>query len=185
LQELIACGFVKPVYPINKTKEDVLYRLVDEYTIFYFKFIADGKGSIRWLDMFNTNIYKVWCGYAFENVCLRHTESIKTALGIAGVLTSAYSWQHKGDKTAGAQIDLLLNRNDNCINLFEAKFYNAPYEVAKQYADAPLHKKSVFAAKTKTRKNIFITLITPYGCEVNKYCNSIVTNQLKADDLFR
>ncbi len=185
LQELISCGFVKPIYPVNKTKEDVLYRLLDEYSIFYLKFIADGKGNTRWLDMFNTNTYKVWCGYAFENICLRHTESIKKALGITGILTSEYSWQYKGDKAAtGAQIDLLIDRNDNCINLCEAKFYNTIFEVSKQYADVLLQKKSAFIAQTKTRKNIFITLITPYGCAANKYYNSMVTNQLTADDLF-
>ena len=37
LQELAACGFIKLIYPINKVKEDILYRLIDEYSIFYLK----------------------------------------------------------------------------------------------------------------------------------------------------
>ena len=185
LQELIYCGFVRAVFPINKTKEDVLYRLLDEYSIFHLKFISGTTGSQRWLEMFNTNTYKVWCGYAFENICLRHTGAIKNALGIAGVTTSEYSWQHKGTALAtGTQIDLLIDRNDNCINLCEAKFYNGPLDVSKQYADTLLKKKTVFANHTKTKKNIFITLITPYGCRADKYYNSIVTNQLIAADLF-
>jgi len=185
LQELISCGFIKPIFPVNKAKEDVLYRLMDEYTIFYFKFIADGKGNRRWLDIFNTNTYKVWCGFAFENICLRHTGSIKKALGITGILTSEYSWQQQGDKlNACTQIDLLIDRNDNAINLCEAKFYNTFFEVSKQYAATLLYKKSLFLTQTKSRKNIFITIITPYGCLVNKYYNSTVTNQLSANDLF-
>jgi hypothetical protein len=185
LQELISCGFIKPIYPVNKTKEDILYRLLDEYSIFYLRFIAEGKGNARWLDMFNTNTYKVWCGFAFENVCLRHTESIKKALGITGILTSEYSWQYKDVKaTTGAQIDLLIDRNDNCINLCEVKFYNGHFEVTKQYADILLQKQLKFATQTKTKKNIFITLITPYGCVLSKYYNSVVTNQLTVGDLF-
>jgi uncharacterized protein len=35
LQELLHCGFIKTIYPINKQKEDVLYRLMDAYTIFF------------------------------------------------------------------------------------------------------------------------------------------------------
>jgi uncharacterized protein len=185
LQELIACGFVTTIYPINKTKEDVLYRLLDEYSIFYLKFIDGTAGSRRWLEMFNTNAYKVWCGYAFENVCLRHTEAIKKALGITGITTSEYSWQHKGTPSAtGTQIDLLIDRNDNCINLCEAKFYNASFEMNKQYADTLLKKKTIFAAQTKTRKNIFITMVTLQGCQHNKYYNSVVTNELTAAHLF-
>ena len=185
IQELISCGFIIPIYPINKTKEDILYRLLDEYSFFYLRFLADGKGNVRWLNMFNTNAYKVWCGFAFENICLRHTESIKKALGITGIQTSEYSWQHKGaNATGGAQIDFLIDRNDNCINLCEVKFYNAHFEVTKQYADILLQKQLKFATQTKTKKNIFITLITPFGCVLNKYYNSIVTNQLTAVDLF-
>lgn len=185
LQELISCGFIKAVYPINKTKEDVLYRLLDEYSIFYLKFIEGVAGNRRWLEMFNTTTYKVWCGYAFENICFRHTDAIKKSLGITGITTSEYSWQHKGNTAAsGTQIDLLIDRNDNCINLCEAKFYDGLFEVNKQYADALLRKKTVFATQAKIRKNIFITMITLHGCLHNKYYNSIVTNQVVADDLF-
>lgn len=185
LQELISCGFITPIYPINKAKEDILYRLLDEYSIFYLRFIADGKGNVRWLSMFNTNAYKVWCGFAFENICLRHTEFIKMALGITGIQTSEYSWQLKGaNATGGAQIDLLIDRSDNCINLCEVKFFNTQFEVTKLYADILLQKQLKFATQTKTKKNIFITLITPLGCVLNKYYNSIVTNQLTAADLF-
>ncbi len=186
LQELAACGFIQTIQPINKAKEDLLYRLLDEYSIFYLKFLERASGSRRWLEMYNNNTYKVWCGFAFENTCLRHTVAIKTALGIAGISSSEYSWQHKGSVSAtGAQVDLLIDRTDNCINLCEAKFYNGPFEITKQYADTLLKKKTVFASQVKTKKNIFVTLITPYGATVNRYYNSIVTNQLTAEDFFR
>ncbi len=186
LQELISCGFIKEIFPINKTKEDILYRLLDEYSIFYFKFIENNKGNTRWVEIYNTPAYKIWCGYAFENVCLRHIENIKKALGIAGILTSEYSWQIKGtSKQQGSQIDLIIDRNDNCINVCEAKFYNDEFETTRIYADQLRRKRSAFAGSTKTRKNIFITLITVYGAIPNKYYNSIVTNQIEADALFK
>ncbi len=185
LQELTSCGFVMEIYPINKSKEDVLYRLIDEYSIFYFKFIEQNKGNIKWTDMANTASYKTWCGYAFENICLRHSDGLKKALGIAGISSSAYSWQWKGnDAKMGAQVDLLIDRNDNCINLCEAKFYAAPFVLTKTFADQLAHKKASFVRETKTRKNIFITLITLHGALPNKYFNSVVTQQIVANDLF-
>ncbi len=185
LQELMACGFVKAVFPVNKTKEDVLYRLLDEYSIFYLKFISGTSISRRWLEMFNTATYKTWSGYAFENVCIRHAASIKQALGIAGISTAEYSWQHKSTANAtGTQIDLLIDRNDNCINLCEAKFYDSIFEMNKQYADNLLKKKTIFATQTKTKKNVFITMITPMGCLQNKYYNSIAANELTSSSLF-
>jgi uncharacterized protein len=185
LQELVSCGFVMEIYPINKTKEDVLYRLMDEYSIFYFKFIEGSKGNMRWADMAHSSTYKTWCGYAFENICLRHSESLKKALGIAGISSSTYSWQWKGnDQNVGAQIDLLIDRNDNCINLCEAKFYAEPLALTKAYADQLMNKKASFVRETKTRKNIFITLITLHGAVPNKYFNSVVAQQIVVEDLF-
>jgi uncharacterized protein len=186
LQELIYCGFVAQISPINKSKEDALYRLMDEYSIFYLKFIEGKTGKMDWAKMDNTAAYKVWCGYAFENLCLRHVENIKTKLGISGVLTSDYSWQQNGTAgTKGAQIDLVIDRNDNCINLCEAKFYDAEYEITKLYADQLQNKKAQFFKSTKTKKNIFITLITANGAIANKYYNAIITNHITIDDLFK
>ncbi len=186
LQELISCGFIKEIYPVNKAKEDILFRLLDEYSIFYFKFIDNNRGNTRWSEISSSPSYKTWCGYAFENVCLRHIDEIKRALGISGISSSEYSWQIKGNsKLQGAQIDLIIDRNDNCINLCEAKFYNDVFETTKAYADQLRTKRSAFIAATKTRKNIFITLITVYGADLNKYFNSIVTSQMVTDVFFK
>lgn len=186
IKELMYCGFITQIYPINKIKEDVLYRLMDEYSIFYLKFIEGKAGKMDWAKMDNAPAYKIWCGYAFENICLRHTENIKNALGIGGVLTTEYGWQVKGTASnRGAQIDLVIDRKDNCINICEAKFYAAEYEMTKLYADQLQHKKTQFISNTKTKKNIFITLITASGAVINKYYNSIITNSISIDDLFK
>ena len=185
LKELIECGFVKLIYPINKKNTDALYRLIDEYTIFYFRFLANNKTNTSWVKMTNKSSYKIWSGYAFENLCIKHSYFIKKALGISGVITNEYSWVQKGTKQIkGAQIDFIIDRDDNCINLLELKYHEAEFEIGKQYATALREKVQIFKKATGTKKNIFLTILTIYGTKVNDYYISIITNQLIIEDLF-
>lgn len=185
LEELIACGFIRQVLPINKSKEDFLFRLVDEFTLFYYKFLHNLKSNSSWLQMSASPAYYAWSGYAFENLCLKHTLQIKKALGIHGIITNDYSWQLKGEaKRPGTQIDLLIDRNDNCINLLEVKFHDTEFEMTKNYA-AQLHEKArIFKTHTRTRKNVFITLLTAAGARKNEHYLSVITNELGLEDLF-
>lgn len=185
LNELAACGFVNVIAPVDKNKEDILYRLMDEYTLFYYKFLAGPKAGNRWEKLTGTPAYKIWSGLAFENLCFRHTAQIKKALGISGIISAGYSWIYKGGgHEKGAQIDFIIDRGDNCINILEAKFYNDVFEVTKEYAERLRQKVQVFRKHTRTRKNIFVTLLTVYGAVKNKYYLAEVTNQLLAEDLF-
>ena len=185
LQELVACGFIKIIYPINKSKEDLLYRLVDEYSIFYFKFLVNNKANNSWLQMTNKPIFKIWTGYAFENLCFKHIFQIKKALGISGIISNEYSWIQKGDKTQqGTQIDFIIDRDDNCINILELKFYDTVFEINKNYAQQLNEKVSIFKEKTKLKKNVFLTLLTANGAKKNEYYLSTITNELTIEDLF-
>lgn len=185
LQELVACGFIKIIYPINKSKEDLLYRLVDEYSIFYFKFLINSKANNSWLQIANKPVFKIWTGYAFENLCFKHIFQIKKALGINGIISNEYSWIQKGDKTQqGTQIDFIIDRDDNCINILELKFYDTVFEINKNYAQQLNEKVSIFKEKTKLKKNIFLTLLTANGAKKNEYYLSTITNELMLADLF-
>lgn len=185
LEELIQCGFIKPIFPINKTKEDTLYRLIDEYSLFYFKFLVQDKVNSSWSKMLNKPAYKIWSGYSFENLCFKHTEQIKKSLGIHGIITNEYSYTLKGDATTkGTQIDFIIDRDDNCINVLEVKFYDSEFEMTKTYAQQLLDKVSIFKAQTRTKKNIFITMLSVFGVKKNEYYLSAVTNQLLIEDLF-
>ena len=84
----------------------------------------------------------------------------------------------------GAQIDLLIDRQDNCINLCEIKFYNDVYEVTKKDVENLMTKRRVFQQKTGTKKTVFITMITIFGVKKNEHYLSIVQNQLTMDVLF-
>jgi hypothetical protein len=185
LEELIQCGFVRQILPINKLKEDYLYRLIDEYSLFYFKFLEDEKTNSSWQQVTQRPAYKIWSGYAFENLCFKHTDAIKKALGISGVITNEYSFNYKGNEyLKGAQIDLVIDREDNVINVLEAKFHNEEYVVTEAYARQLVSKTNVFRERTKTRKAIFITLLSVFGVQKNPHYLSVVTNQLLLEDLF-
>jgi len=185
LKELVECGFVKQIFPANGQKTKSLYRLIDEYTIFYFKFLKNNQLNNSWQQISNQPTYTTWLGYAFENLCLKHIAPIKKALGINGVITNEYTWSHRGNDTEqGTQIDLVIDRTDNCINLFELKFNNKPYEISKAYAEQLQQKIEVFRIQSKTKKNVFLTFLSASGVNKNKYYLSVVTNQLTIEDLF-
>ena len=112
------------------------------------------------MELSQTEDYKIWSGYAFESICIKHIPQIKKAMSIGGVYSIASSFLKKGSKTEkGAQIDLVLDRNDQIINLFEMKFYNKPFVVTKEYAQNLQNKMHVFEDTTKTRKHLFWTMV--------------------------
>lgn len=185
INELCECGFVDKAFGLNK-KEDATFRLVDEYTLFYYKFINNNIG-INGQTLATSQAYKTWSGFAFENFCLRHIEAIASALGISGVLYNTYSFVYKPNLDEaypkGAQIDLIIDRADNIINLLEIKFYNGIYTITKQEEAILTNKRNCFIYKTKTKKSVFTTLITANGSEKNKYHLSVITNELQLIDL--
>lgn len=185
LKNLENCGFIRTYTSFGKKERDKLYQLTDFYTLFYFKFIKQNKFNDDnfWVNSINTPLHNSWAGYSFEMLCLYHLKQIKTALGISGVQTSASSWKDYESEN-GAQIDLILDRKDQIINLCEMKFASDEYEITKNYDTQLRQKKSVFAAKTKTRKAIHFTMVTTYGLKQNMYSNSI-QSEVVLEDLFR
>jgi uncharacterized protein len=181
IDELTESGFVSE-YPFYQNKKQLsLYRLSDEYSKFYLKFIENNTsfGEGTWLRLHQKQSYKSWAGIAFENICLKHVSEIKKALRIDAIYSQHSSWFNKN-----AQIDLLIDRDDNVINLCEMKFYNDKVTIDKRLYNELKNKATTFENTTKTRKNIFITLITTFGLNANEYSNEIVHNQLILNDLF-
>ena len=84
----------------------------------------------------------------------------------------------------GAQIDLVIDRNDQVINLFEIKFYNEEFTISKEYADKLRKKMSVFRLVTKTKKQLFYMMITTFGLKKNQHSIGLIVNDLTIDDLF-
>jgi hypothetical protein len=143
-------------------------------------------GSGTWLRQYNTSAYSIWSGFAFETVCLKHILQIRRTLGIEGVLTQASTWRHKSGKGGkGAQIDLLLDRKDRCINICEIKFSGSPFIIDKKYAYDLDNKINIFRNETKTRHNLFLTMITTYGTKKNEYYPGRVQAEVIMEDLFK
>ncbi len=165
--------------------KDALYRLTDEYSLFYIKFIENTRASNNniWNTIQAKQSYKIWSGFSFETVCIKHVEQIKDALKISGINSIEGSWTSK-NKSNGAQIDLLIDRDDNVINICEMKFYNTKYTINKKYANELANKVQRFIDYTKTKKYIFITFITSYGLKENIYSKQYVQSKLTINSLF-
>lgn len=191
LEELEESGFILSLIPFGKNANDALYRLSDEYSLFFLDWISKlGKrspGDGYWLSKHNTPRCRAWAGYTFEGLCLKHALRLKTALGIEKVETTEAPWRYQSSAksaTLGAQIDLLIDRRDDTINLCEMKFSDTKFTIDKKYAKDLRLKLDVFRRVTGTRKNIFITMVTTFGVINNAYAKELVANTLTLEDLF-
>ena len=116
---------------------------------------------------------------------MKHVEQIKKALGIGGVYTKTHSYLKPATETErGLQIDMLLERADRVINLFEIKFYNSEYVFSKDYAQKLRDRLWTFQRRSKTRYHVWMTLITTFGVKHNKHSLGLVEQVLTLDDLF-
>ncbi|WP_316837416.1 AAA family ATPase [Pedobacter nutrimenti] len=186
LEELVESGFIMPYLPFQKNANQSIYKLSDEYSLFYLKFIEHSRatGAGTWIKKSSASSWRSWSGYAFEGICLKHTDNIKQALGISGVFTENSAWRHAPRTGNGAQIDLLLDRQDNIISICEMKFSNSEFVIDKTYAAELQQKLDVFRRESKTKKTLFLSMITTYGVKNNVYSIGLVQNQVTMDDLF-
>jgi len=187
LNELKHSGFIEAYYPFNKKKKDQLFRLTDEYSLFYLQFIEDNlqEEPGAWQRLSQTQAYKSWSGYAYENICLKHLPQIKKALGISGVYSISSTFVKKGTTTEkGTQIDLLIDRNDHVINLFEIKFYNTTLSLNKNTAENLREKMRIFQETTRTKKQLFWGLITTFGLNANQHSIGLIQQVIELEELF-
>jgi hypothetical protein len=193
LDELEETGFIVSFPKFHKHVREKRWCLVDEYTHFYLTWMQKMKGSILlgndadyWLKMHETQMWKTWSGYAFESIVLKHILQIKKSLGISAVLTfqSQWTYQPKKKSEKGTQIDLIIDRRDDCINLCEIKFHNSPFVIDKRYAEDLEQKVCTFREHSKTKKTIFLTMITPFGIVKNQHALGLVHQEVTLDALF-
>lgn len=186
LEDLGQCHFIRKYYAIGKKEREAVFQLMDNFTLFYFQYMKNNPTHDEhfWSNNLSSPIHATWAGLAFERLCLWHLQQIKTALGIGGVVSAVQSWRAMAnDEHEGAQIDLLIDRNDNVINLCEMKFANDQYAITAEEDARLRRRKSIFQSATKTRKAIHLTMITTYGLVHNAYWNN-VQSELTVDDLF-
>ncbi|MCB0836661.1 MAG: AAA family ATPase [Bacteroidetes bacterium] len=187
LESLEESGFIVKYFPIGKNLKLSIYKLSDPYSAFYLKFIENSKSKRpgSWLQKSASPSWRSWSGLAFERLCLAHIPQIKHALGISGVYSEESSWRSPGkEEQKGAQIDLIIDRADNVINLFEIKFSQGPFVINKQYAEDLQNKIFAFRQDYSSRKSIFLAMITTFGLVENQYSTSLIHQSLKMDVLF-
>lgn len=185
LNDLCLCDFVRKYSGYGKKERDVIYQLSDMYILFYTQFVEGNNGldSNYWSNMADNPAKRAWSGFAFEQLCLHHIDQIKSALGISGVQTNVYSWVCR-DAGQGAQIDLVIDRRDDVINLCEMKYSSVKYEMTSDYADWMEERKELFRQKTKTDKALHLTLVTLKGVKPNMHSN-ILQNVICIGDLIK
>jgi len=185
LTDLEESGFITSYISLDNKQKNIHYRLSDYYTAFYFRFIKNGKylGEDSWINLMDNPTQRAWQGFTFEQICLDHIDQVKTALGISGIQSNNVVWQGSTSQKA-AQVDLLIDRRDQVINVCECKFSLDTFEIDKAYSEQLRSKISTFKTVTKTKKSVFLTMITTYGTEKNKYANLLMQNEVTMDALF-
>ncbi len=194
LDDLEKTGFILSFKPLYNLKKGIYYRLTDEYTLFYLKWIEPLKSAIAqkalepnyWQAVQNTPEWYSWQGYAFESVCYKHLIKIRRALKLAPTaLPSTWRYVPKpGANQRGAQIDLLFDRKDDAITLCEIKYTDEPFVLTKAYVDTIHQKIAVFKSRTRTQKQIFVAFISANGVKNNYYADNLITQVVTLQDLF-
>jgi len=187
LDDLESCGFIRKYYELGKSERNAVYQLIDNFTLFYFKFMKKKVTDEHfWSNRRDSAGLNAWCGLAFEMVCLEHVAQIKNALGIAGVSTEVKTLSCSADADkgiVGSQIDLMIVRRDQVINLCEMKYSRKVYTVTKKVDADITNKINDLRIVTGTRYAIHPVLVTVYGIAENSYFGNI-QNVITADDLF-
>ncbi len=191
LEDLRMAGFIEE-HVSWKRKHGEYYKLVDEFCLFFLFWMDKHKKNTflegYWVSQCDKPSYKAWSGYAFEAVVMKHIDQVVSALGIkSGGIAS--SWKYipakKSKENNGAQVDLLLSRNDHAITLCEIKYNQASFKIDKAYAKILINKIDVFRRQTKTQREVFLSLILANGLQESMYSEELVDSVVTLDDLFK
>jgi AAA+ ATPase superfamily predicted ATPase len=185
LSELEQSGFIKRYKPFIGNKKSTLYQLSDFFTNFYLTYMADGEaeGEHYWSAAIDSGRHRAWSGYAFEQLCLAHIPQIRRSLGIEVIVSRMTSWRSRTAEK-GAQIDLLLDRNDGIINLCEMKYTSSAFRIDKSYEQNLRNKRGAFEQETGTRKAVHLTMVTTFGVAQNEH-KSVIQSEVTMEDLLK
>ncbi len=182
LEQLEQTNFINAYTPWGKER-GTYYKVTDEFCLFFLHWLESSKSKERLPDFWSKQTqkpsYQAWAGYAFEAICQKHIAQIISALNIQSA-EAVSAWRDK----AGAQIDLLIDRNDDAITLCEIKYTDTPFSITKSYAEELKRKIEIFKTITKTKKEIFMALISANGAKENQYFTEIINGLVTLDALF-
>lgn len=183
LGDLTACGLIREFHQPPKQRYGMHYQLTDCFTRFHFDVIAPGKVQ-RWANYVGTPSHAAWAGYSFELVCLLHVPQIKRALGIENVVSDDYAWRFAEDDPA-AQVDLVIDRRDDLVELCEMKYCNGEFTIDAAYASRLLAKLEAFRREHPSlHKAVHMVMVTLHGVAHNARYREVVTEEVRGEALF-
>ena len=195
LKSLEDSGFIASFKPHFNKAKGIYYKFVDEFTLFYLSWIKPVRQTLLksgmkkgyWDKLQSSASWNTWAGLSFEAICYKHLFQISDALNLSPTAIPT-TWRYIPSKKSnenGAQIDLLFDRDDDTITVCEIKYTDKPFKIDKQYAHKLLNKIEVFKSKTKTTKQLFISMISANGLQPSMYSEEMVTNVVELNDLFK
>ena len=101
------------------------YRLSDNYTRFYLKYMEANKAAILRGQIFNLpTSWQTILGYQFENLVLSNSSQIHQILGISpgDIINHGPFFQTETSTRKGCQIDYLIQTKYNNLYVIEIKF---------------------------------------------------------------
>lgn len=189
LRELEESGFLVKRHKYGQKKREILYCVADPFVYFFTKWVSNismvelSQNQDYFSNLYLSSSYRSWAGFAFENICHAHLYPIKKSLGIGAVRTRSYYWSAR-DETIGTQIDILLERDDDVINVIECKYYNKEFTISKSYAHNLRNKIELFYEKSNYKGSIQVVMLTSFGVKRNLYSDEIVSKNLTLEALF-
>jgi hypothetical protein len=186
LEELEASGFIAKHFKYGQKKKDTLYRVKDPFVFFFTKWVEKTsmveliQNREYFLGIYQSQKYKIWRGYAFENLAHNHILELKESLGIGAVFTTSHYWRYvpKSTDEQGVQIDLLLIRADGVANIIECKFTNKPFVIDKKYASELENKVTVFNEQTNHKFMTTVVMFTLNGIKENEYSGYLLSDDV-------
>lgn len=191
LEELEASGFIQSFLPIGRKKRGHYYKVVDPYTFFYLKWIenyntSNVRSANHWLNNKKTPSYYSWAGLSFELICYLHIDKILSELKLDKMQCRIGDWKYQASKSSenGAQIDLVIDREDKAITLCEIKYTGSDFSIDKAYAKQLINKAEKFEEEFGAEKQIFWAIITNQKFKRNIWSEDLISSAVGIKTLF-
>ena len=183
LNALIESNLIIKYRPFAGNKKDERYMLIDLFSYFYLRCVRNKTFNDKFIsNNLSSPNFIAWRGYAFEKIIFIHINNIINALQIGGIQSTTYLWSKKDD-IKGGQVDLIIERKDNIINLCEAKFINDEFIIDKDYHLNLMNRERLLSEEIERKYSINQVLITTFGLKRNEYSDDF-TNVIALDELF-
>ncbi|MBQ2070215.1 MAG: ATP-binding protein [Bacilli bacterium] len=172
LKALISSDIIGEYHPFGERGNVHCYKLIDPFCLFFLRFIerCDTLDPTFFQDNQFSQKVSIYHGFAFENLVYYHIAKVKEALGISGVTSDVAALRVDGEKgEKSTQIDLLIIRKDNVVDMCEIKFYNDAFILKEDYLEHLRNRGALLSSKLKKTQVIENVLISPFGIKRNEY----------------